>query len=77
MPVTEQELLDESFEIVTAEEIEERRRQLRALVEAGGNPFIRLVFDENGQARVDAVGFAPESIPTVLREVADLIESQL
>lgn len=79
MTVELQELVDRAGEEydVTTEEREEYLRQLRNLVEAGGGPFIRITFGADNQAQVDAAGFPGEAIPDVLREIAELVYSQL
>lgn len=75
MTETHDVLLAEDYD-VTEEERAEYKRQLRGLVEAGGHPYIRITFTPEGQAGIDALGLDAEAIPVVLREIAELVESQ-
>jgi hypothetical protein len=61
---------------VTEPEREAYLAQLRGLVEAGGLPYIRITFDADNQAHIDALGIDGGVIPAVLREIADLVEEQ-
>lgn len=66
--MTETEILDE-FDKAAA---------LGELVRSGGHPYIKIVFeaqgeDGSGNARITAQGIDAEAVPGILRELVDLL----